>query len=580
MHSSGATVHARVRAKLRLVLAPKNEGFYPVRFLSVDSSRLIAFPGFGIASKIGATMGILITDLPRQSFANFVRSLTVTALLAFASTQVRGAVTLTVGSNVNISKSAQNNAEECIAINPRNPLNLFASDTWALMTRYSQDGGMTWNDSNLSSLPASIGDVSAAFDSFGNLYLVRLTPSPYRASCGLSTSGGASFSPLFQTSGSETNVDQPSVVTGPSAVTGQASVWINYTTSSGNQVARGASVTGLGAIGAFSAAEVAATAGDYGDIVVGPAGKVFTVYQDPNGGIGPDTIFGNLDADGTGAGGFGPQITTTSTQVGSYASLPAQPRRDVDSEAGLAWDCSGGPFNGRLYLVYTDRPSTSSADTDIYVRFSNNNGTNWSSRVRVNDDAIGNGKSQFLPRIAIDQTSGNIAVSFYDCRNSPGNNTTELWATISTDGGATFLPNVKVSAGVSSALVTAIANTGFDYGDYCGLCFHGGTFYPCWADNSNSTGDNPAGASNNFDIYTARVTVNVPLVMLNPRYINSTFRASVQTVAAKTYYLESTAILNPASWSAVTSVPGDGTVKDLVDSNATGPAEYYRVRAQ
>jgi hypothetical protein len=246
----------------------------------------------------------------------------------------------------------------------------------------------------------------------------------------------------------------------------------------------------------------------------------------------------------------------------------------------LAWDCSGGPFNGRLYLVYTDRPSTGSADTDIYVRFSNNNGATWSSRVRVNDDTVGNGKSQFLPRIAIDQTSGNIAVSFYDCRNSPGNNTTELWATISTNGGATFLPNVKVSAGVSSALVTAISNTGFDYGDYCGLCFYGGTFYPCWADNSNSTGDNPAGAQNNFDLYTARVTVNIPLVMLNPRYTNSTFRVSVQTVAAKTYFLESSPSLNPTSWSTVTSVSGDGTLKDLVDPNATGPAEFYRVRAQ
>lgn len=524
-------------------------------------------------------MGILITDLPRRSLANFVRSLTVTAMLALASNNVRGAVTLTVGPNVNISKSANNNAEECIAINPRNPLNLFASDTWDLVTRYSMDGGMTWNDSNISSLPASIGDVSAEFDSFGNLFLVRLTSATRPlVSCGLSSNGGASFSPIFQSS--ENNVDQPSVVTGPSAVTGQASVWINYTTSLGNQVARGASVTGLGAVGAFSAAEVAATAGDYGDIVVGPAGKVFTVYQDPNGGIGPDTIFGNLDPDGTGAGGFGPQVSATTTQVGSFSPIPAQPQRDIDAEAGLAWDCSGGPFNGRLYLVYTDRPSTSSDDTDIYVRFSANNGTNWSDRVRVNDDAIGNGKSQFLPRIAIDQTSGYIAVSFYDCRNSPGNNTTELWATISTDGGATFLPNVKVSAGVSSALVTAISDTMFDYGDYSGLSFYGGTFYPCWADNSNSTGDNPAGALNNFDIYTARVTINVPLVMLNPRYINSTFRASVQTVAAKTYYLESTASLNPASWGVVTSVPGDGTVRDLVDPNATGPAEFYRVRAQ
>jgi hypothetical protein len=74
--------------------------------------------------------------------------------------------------------------------------------------------------------------------------------------------------------------------------------------------------------------------------------------------------------------------------------------------------------------------------------------------------------------------------------------------------------------------------------------------------------------------------VNVPLLLLNPRYTNSTFRASAQTVAAKTYFLESTPALSPTSWSTITSVPGDGTVKDLVDSNATAGAQFYRVRAQ
>ena len=73
--------------------------------------------------------------------------------------------------------------------------------------------------------------------------------------------------------------------------------------------------------------------------------------------------------------------------------------------------------------------------------------------MRVNDDPIGNGKSQFLPRIALDQTTGNIAVSFYDCRNSSTNGAAEVWASVSTDGGVTFSSNVKVSKGVSCALV-------------------------------------------------------------------------------------------------------------------------------
>ena len=168
------------------------------------------------------------------------------------------------------------------------------------------------------------------------------------------------------------------------------------------------------------------------------------------------------------------------------------------------------------------------------MRTSDNSGTNWSAPVRVNDDLLGNGKSQFLPRIALDQTTGYIAVSFYDCRNSASNNTTEFWAAVSTNGGASFLPNVKVSAGVSS-----IASTSFDYGDYTGLTFFGGVFYPCWADNSNSTGNNPDGALNYFDLYTARVTVNTPVLLSNPRTNGNNFIVSLATTTVgKTYYLE------------------------------------------
>jgi hypothetical protein len=199
--------------------------------------------------------------------------------------------------------------------------------------------------------------------------------------------------------------------------------------------------------------------------------------------------------------------------------------------------------------------------------------------VRANDDPVGNGKSQFLPRISLDQTTGYIAVSFYDCRDSPGNNTTEFWAAVSTNGGVSFLPNVKVSAGVSNPLVPTIAATKFDYGDYSGLTFYGGVFYPCWADNSDSTGDNPDGAGSYFDCYTARVTVNTPVVMVNPRQSGTSFIVSVHTTVGKTYYLESTpGLVNPV-WTTVTSVPGDGLLEDQTDSSP-GTQQFYRIRTQ
>jgi hypothetical protein len=414
-----------------------------------------------------------------------------------------GAATLNVNTNINITKSSANNAETTIAVNPLNPNNLFAADTWTTLGRYTTNGGATWQNSNLSAFSNPLGDVSASWDQFGNLFLVQLNGNQ-AIMIGISTNGGAKFNLIYTSS--TTGNDQPTIVTGPSGTNGVGSVWVNYTDAGNNVVAQGAPVLGLGTVGAFSAAQSApGPGGDFGDIVIGPNGEVMVAYQNNGSGEGPDTIMVNVDRNGLAAGGFGPMTTASSINVGGFAFIAAQPNRSIDSEIGLAWDHSGGPHNGRIYLMYTDRPNISSDDTDIYVRYSDNMGTNWSARVRVNDDPSGNGKSQFLPKIALDQTSGNIAVSWYDCRNSPGNNTAEFWATVSTDGGLTFATNVKVSTGISDANVSA--TSGFDFGDYTSLAFNAGAFYPCWADNSNSTGDNPAGVDGALDMYFAKITL-------------------------------------------------------------------------
>lgn len=205
---------------------------------------------------------------------------------------------------------------------------------------------------------------------------------------------------------------------------------------------------------------------------------------------------------------------------GGFDFITPQPDRSVDAEAGLAYDRSGGPNNGRVYLVYTEETANENNDTNILVRFSDNDGATWSvPPVLVNDDATT--RSQFLPRIALDQTTGEIAVSWHDSRNDDGlggpgdtdgaaNSNTQLFATISTDGGFTFLPNVQVSTGTSDEDGSEPPGPGvadLDYGDYTGLAFFDGSFYPVWADNSNSTGNNPDGTLTRFDIYTAAVLV-------------------------------------------------------------------------
>ena len=214
-------------------------------------------------------------------------------------------------------------------------------------------------------------------------------------------------------------------------------------------------------------------------------------------GQGGGKLFVNVDPDGLGPAGFGDRVFAAATHVGGFDFIPPQPDRSVDAEPGLAWDRTGGPHNGRVYLVYTKEQQNESDNTDIYVRYSDDDGATWSGGVRVNDDHTVN--SQFLPKISLDPTTGNLAVVWYDSRadlgtGGPGdtdgvaNDDAQFWGAFSTDGGQSFTPNIQISAGTSNA---HDSGNGIDYGDYSGLSFVGGVAHPAWSDNSNSTGNQP-----------------------------------------------------------------------------------------
>lgn len=410
-----------------------------------------------------------------------------------------------VGPNVNLNRQNGYQAETAISINPANPNQIFA---WSndLNSRnsasFSADGGLSWTPRFTGSdgWAGLGGDPTCSFDSFGNLFGASFNSSFTNILVRSSVDGGQTFANANLTiSGS---LDQPTIKAGPGVSAGQQSVWITYL-SSGNVVARGAPVTGLGTVGAFGAAQSVGT-GNFGDITIGPNGEIAVARQNPAGGSGPSTIVVSTNLTGNIAGSFTTAAGTVATNVGGFRSIPAQPSRTVDAEVGLAYDISNGPHRGRLHMVYTDAPNTSSNDLNIFTRFSDNNGTSWSSPVRVNTDVGTN--SQFFSKIALDRTTGNIAVVWYDARNSASNNRVELWGTVSLDGGSTFLPEVKISAGSTSGVGLGGGN---ELGDYIGLDYHNGVFYPVWADNSNSTGDNPNGTSN-LDYYGARVMVSVP----------------------------------------------------------------------
>src|SRR5882724_12512331 len=403
---------------------------------------------------------------------------------------------------VNVSATAGNQAESFVNVNPTNTNNLVATsnntNSNSIFRAYSTDAGATWTRGTIATGVACC-DGQAAWDTFGNLFLVYINNSVNQINVILSTDGGVTFSaPVTAGTGS---IDQPSIAVG------DGSVWVDWN-QGGSMVARGAPVTGLGVWGPVNAQQAIPSAtGSFGGIAVGPGpggGKVIVTYQSPTGGQGPATIFANVDADGLGAGGFGARITVSSTNVGGFDFIPAQNGRSIDAEAGLVWDATGGPFNNRIYLVYTDETAPENNDTDILMRTSTDDGATWTAPVRVNDDATTN--SQFLPYVTLDSTTGTVAVGFHDCRNDDGVNGTnnipnddaEYFGTFTTDGGATWAPNRRLSGGFSNA---AAAGNGVDYGDYVGLSAFAGKLYTLWADNANCDGTNPNGTLHQFDLY-------------------------------------------------------------------------------
>lgn len=76
------------------------------------------------------------------------------------------------------------------------------------------------------------------------------------------------------------------------------------------------------------------------------------------------------------------------TNVGGFDYIPAQSARSSDAEAGLAWDRTGGEHNGRLCHIFLSEEPNERNNTDINLRFSDDNGATWTAPARVNDDVL------------------------------------------------------------------------------------------------------------------------------------------------------------------------------------------------
>jgi hypothetical protein len=448
-------------------------------------------------------------------------------LVTAALLPISSASGVTPPANVDVSQRHLNESEETIAVNPTNPNNIVtvtnvghkeAGLAAGMFEGVSFDGGATWTTKLIGlgtgdPLGDACCDPSLSFDQYGNLFMTYLYQVEDTVPIALSTDGGLTFHVIASISAGDLPAKKSSAdtrglfrfVDQPTIIAGRGAVWLLFN-AGGPMAATGAAVSGFGHVGAFNPLEVVPGTNNctYADIAIGPGGQVMQACALTESGQGGGKVFVNVDPDGLGPAGFGGRVLVSATHVGGFDFIPPQPDRSVDAEVGLAWDRT----TGRVSVVYTAEHLNESDNTDVFVRHSDDGGATWSAPTRVNDDATVN--SQFLPKISLDPSTGDLAVVWYDARNDLGaggagdtdgvpNDDAQFWGAF-TGNGTTFTPNVQISAGTSNSHVSG---NGIDYGDYSGLAFYGGVAHPAWSDNSNSTGTNPDGTLKKLDIYTA-----------------------------------------------------------------------------
>ena len=235
----------------------------------------------------------------------------------------------------------------------------------------------------------------------------------------------------------------------------------------------------------------------------------------------------------------------------------------------MAVDHSGGPRHGYIYVTWNDERN---GDDDVFMSFSSDGGSNWSTPSRVNNDPVGNGKIQYWPSVAVGQ-NGDIAILFYDTRNTPSNNVIEAFIARSTDGGLTF-SNELISSVQSP---TNIPNGDVRFGDYIQLDFYGNKIVPVWTDERAGGFD--------MDIYTAVIDAVVPVELINftARIVNGITLLEWTTVSeTNNLGFEVERKLAEQGWVTIAFVEGHGTTTKnqnyrFSDEGIAGTL-YYRLK--
>jgi len=210
--------------------------------------------------------------------------------------------------------------------------------------------------------------------------------------------------------------------------------------------------------------------------VVAPNGDLYVAFSDGHAGIGGIGIVKSTDGGNT----FSAEkrlasVVGVSTMTGGGGvRTNSFPSVTIDG-------------NGAVHVVYASWTLSQVDRGDIFYVRSTDGGTTFSTPKKLNDDATNT--TQTFPSIAA-SSDGKLGVKWADRRNDPLNDgLSDIYMSISTDGGGTFGKNFRVSDHNWAFGPIEVGFAGGYHGDYDGIAADGSNFYLSWSDERNGEAD-------------------------------------------------------------------------------------------
>ncbi len=424
--------------------------------------------------------------------------------------------TYTIYPNFLVHESFNTQSEVPIVRHPTNPNLMFASantfsggSIFSLGVYVTTNGGITWSGTDtINTGSFNFGDPGPAIDKDGRFLMSYISTSG-RISNSVSTNNGLNWTPDFLIPGSSTQSDKNFSATddAPSSpyYGRYYTVYTDFSGTNFNRIALSYSSDQ----GATWSNAAPVSPGPYfqhfhqgAEPIVGPNGQLYVVWANNLPSATEDSLGFAKSTDG------GVTWAVTRNNASDMEGIRNNGQTFMNGIRAngfprIAVDKTNGQRRGWIYVVTSEKNLAPATDVaDVILHKSTDEGTTW-TKVRVNQDTPGNGKYQYMSAVNVDDNGG-VNVIYYDNRNTPTNDSAQIYVSRSLDGGNTWTDILVSDHKFRPKAITGLA--GGYQGDYIGITSGNNVLWPYWCDDITGL----------YQAWTARVDItSFPLNSFN-----------------------------------------------------------------